>query len=65
MQEFENFLRGCGFYFNGRVDIVEEEYNEEWKLEEFETPQGNWPSVVNSMMNPPVFRAAGLTGKNS
>jgi hypothetical protein len=23
--EFENFLRGCGYNFNGRLDIVEED----------------------------------------
>ena len=60
MQEFENFLRGCGFYFNGRVDVVEEDWPEMP-----EVTFNGWESTVNSLMNPPEFRAAGLTGKNS
>ena len=65
LKEFEMFLRGAGFHFDGQLDIVNDEYEEEWKLEEFETPQGDWASVVNSMMDPPKFRAADLTGKNA
>lgn len=25
IERFEEFLRGCGFYFNGRLEIVDEE----------------------------------------
>ena len=28
LQEFEQFLRGAGFYFNGRLDIYTEDPNE-------------------------------------
>lgn len=65
LEKFQDFLKGSGFIIDGQLDIVNDEYEEEWKLEEFETPQDNWASVVNSMMNPPKFRAADLTGKNA
>ena len=26
LQEFEYFLRGCGFHFDGSLEIVEEDY---------------------------------------
>ena len=65
LEKFQDFLKGSGFIIDGQLDIVNDEYEEEWKLEEFETPQGDWASVVNSLMNPPEFRAADLTGKNA
>ena len=51
LSEFENFLRGCGFNFNGQLDFVNDEEQPEWHTEEFETPeydfsnlpQNNWP----------------------
>ena len=36
--EFEMFLRGCGFNFSGHLDFVTEG-DPEWHNEEFETPQ--------------------------
>ena len=27
LEEFEIFLRGCGYYFDGRIDITNEDYN--------------------------------------
>ena len=65
LEKFQDFLNGSGFIIDGQLDIVNDEYEEEWKLEEFETPQGDWASVVNSLMNPPEFRASDLTGKNA
>jgi len=29
LESFERFLRACGYYFDGRLDIVEEEKQEE------------------------------------
>jgi hypothetical protein len=60
LNEFEMFLRGAGFHFEGRLDFVnEDEWNEDNDgVEEFETPQtGSWEWTVNSLMNPPKFRA--------
>ena len=46
LSEFESFLRGSGFYFNGNIDIVEEESYEEHRQEsDFDfsnIPQNNW-----------------------
>ena len=41
LEQFEFFLKGSGFYFNGKLDIVnEDEWNEDNDgVEEFETPQ--------------------------
>lgn len=53
LQEFECFLRGAGFYFDGHLDIVQDE--------EFENEQEHdnsvWQATVHSLMNPPKFRA--------
>jgi hypothetical protein len=60
LNEFEMFLRGAGFHFEGRLDFVnEDEWNEDNDgVEEFKTPQtGSWEWTVNSLMNPPKFRA--------
>jgi hypothetical protein len=59
LNEFEMFLRGAGFYFEGRLDIVnEDDYIQ--PEEELETTQtGSWEWTVNSLMNPPKFRANG------
>ena len=59
INEFEMFLKGCGFSFNGQLDFVDNhsdsfDYGEEppeWQTEEFKTPQfdfselqkNNWP----------------------
>ena len=69
LEQFEFFLKGSGFYFNGKLDIVnEDEWNEDNDgVEEFETPQSDsfsdeqakqrWNATIHSLMNPPRFRA--------
>jgi hypothetical protein len=73
LNEFEMFLRGAGFHFEGHLDFVnEDEWNEDNDgVEEFETPQYNsfsdeqakqrWNATVHSLMNPPRFRANATT----
>jgi len=55
ISEFEMFLKGCGFQFNGQLDFVvnhsdDFDYSElspEWFTEEFKTPQSDpWTKVV-------------------
>jgi hypothetical protein len=69
LNEFEMFLRGAGFHFNGQLDIVNvDEWNEDSDgIEEFKTPQfqfdeeeikKRWDATIQSMMNPPKFRAS-------
>jgi hypothetical protein len=67
IENFEMFLRGAGFHFNGQLDIVNvDEWNEDSDgIEEFETPQFDeeeikkrWDATIQSMMNPPKFRAS-------
>ena len=41
MQEFEMFLRGCGFHFDGVVDIVKEEPDDLDEYTETIFPVGN------------------------
>ena len=47
LSEFETFLRGSGYHFDGNIDIVEEEsyeeYREETQFDFSEMPQNNWP----------------------
>ena len=59
INEFEMFLKGCGFHFSGHLDFVDNHSNSfdygeeppEWHTEEFETPKfdfsqiqkNNWP----------------------
>ncbi len=56
ISEFEMFLKGCGFQFNGQLDFVDNhsdsfDYSEEpseWYNEEFKTPQSDpWTKIVN------------------
>jgi hypothetical protein len=73
LEQFEFFLKGSGFYFNGKLDIVnEDEWNEDNDgVEEFETPQHDsfsdeqakrrWDATIHSLMNPPRFRANATT----
>ncbi len=55
LNEFEMFLRGAGFHFEGHLDIV----NEDDYIQPEETQIGSWEWTVNSLMNPPKFRANG------
>lgn len=54
LEEFENFLRGSGFYFRGQLDFIDEEEYEDaepdWivprekiNFDFLEIPQNNWP----------------------
>jgi len=73
LEQFEFFLKGSGFYFNGKLDIVnEDEWNEDNDgVEEFKTPQYDifsdeqakqrWNATIHSLMNPPKFRANATT----
>ena len=73
LEQFEFFLKGSGFYFNGKLDIVNEnEWNEDNDgVEEFKTPQYDifsdeqakkrWDATIHSLMNPPRFRANATT----
>lgn len=71
--DFESFLRGCGFGFDGVLDIVDPDPVigcgdcESCECETGTTNTSNWAwnSIVHSLNNPPSFRAADLTGKNS
>ena len=55
--DFTDFLRGCGFVFSGNVDIVEEHVDEVNFDREAEESRVRWSHTVNSLMNPPTFRA--------
>ncbi len=55
ISEFDMFLKGCGFQFNGQLDFVDNhsdsfDYSEEpseWYNEEFKTPQSDpWTKIV-------------------
>ena len=45
LNEFEMFLRGCGFYFRGTLDIVpyDDDIKSDDKFDFSEIPQNNWP----------------------
>jgi hypothetical protein len=63
LNEFEMFLRGAGFHFEGHLDFVNEDdfiqfENEEDDLEE---SKQRWNATVHSLMNPPKFRANATT----
>ena len=43
LPEFEQFLRGCGFYFEGYIDVVDENEIEDSNFDFSDIPQNNWP----------------------
>ena len=53
INEFEMFLKGCGFSFNGQLDFVDNHSNSfdygeeppEWQTEEFETPKFDFSEI--------------------
>lgn len=54
ISEFEMFLKGCGFQFNGQLNFVENQDESEWVTDEWDTPQqillqesDPWTAVVN------------------
>lgn len=46
LEQFEMFIRGCGFYPSGTLDFVNEDDCEEWHNEEFETPTHPWTQTL-------------------
>lgn len=67
---FEDFLRGCGYVFEGNLDIVEEQKEkgcgggcsdcqcDEVNFDrEAQESRVRWSHTVESLMNPPTFRA--------
>jgi hypothetical protein len=59
LNEFEMFLRGAGFHFEGHLDFVNEDDFIQFENEEDDLEESNqrWASTVHSLMNPPKFRA--------
>ena len=55
-EQFEMFLRGAGFHFDGRLDVVnDEEDSPEWQTEEYETPTtSSWDWSVNELLKGPI-----------
>ena len=53
INEFEMFLKGCGFHFSGHLDFVDNHSNSfdygeeppEWQTEEFETPKFDFSEI--------------------
>ena len=70
---FEDFLRGCGYVFDGHLEIVQEETEEQTGCggncdsceckSDIEDPVAaldsriRWTQIVHSLYNPPTFRA--------
>ncbi len=65
LNEFEMFLRGAGFHFEGHLDFVNEDDFIQFENEEDDLEESNqrWASTVHSLMNPPKFRANATTGE--
>ena len=62
LENFELFLRGSGFHFDGVLDVV----NPEEEEIDFDIEDPHIMShLVNDIMNPPQFNATGLTGQNA
>ena len=61
LEQYEMFLRGAGFYFDGNLDIVDDSQWSEMSEEEVEQDNSRerWAATVHSLMNPPSFRANG------
>ena len=53
LENFESFLRGATFYFNGHLDFFNEELDEDYDgMEEYNTPgYQSFDSMVNSLMS--------------
>ena len=56
LENFEAFLRGATFYFNGHLDFFNEELDEDYDgMEEYNTPgYQSFDSMVNSLKNSTV-----------
>ena len=60
LENFELFLRGSGFVFDGVIDVVKPED------ENFDFTETNvMPHLVNDILNSPKFNATSLTGQNA
>jgi hypothetical protein len=64
LEKFADFLRGSGYHFDGYLDVVpfDEDIPEmpEYPFMDealVNTASAEWQAVVNSLMNPPKFRA--------
>ena len=58
LAEVEMFLRGSGFYFHGTLDVVNDDCEEFIEDEQIEQSSSVWNSVVESLKNPPQFKAS-------
>lgn len=58
LEQYEMFLRGAGFYFEGNLDIVDDSQWSEMTEKEVEEDNSSqrWAATVHSLMNPPTFR---------
>jgi hypothetical protein len=70
LENFESFLRGAGFHFDGVIDVVKPEEESTWTDEEIEMfsepfETNVMPHLVNDLLNPPSFSATGLTAQNA
>jgi len=45
INEFEMFLKGCGFSFNGQLDFVTAEEPPEWRPGEFKTSKFDFSEI--------------------
>ena len=62
LENFELFLRGAGFHFDGVIDVVKPEEEE---IEFDNVDPLIMSHLVNDLMKPPKFNAIGLTGQNA
>lgn len=50
--EFQDFLRGCGFYFDGRLEIVDDEQ----ESDDADTDVSVMDWTAKQLTNPPTLR---------
>ena len=66
MQQFQFFLKGSGFHFDGIIDVVPtDETDDDVFIGDMYDETDVMPHIVNSLMNPPTFNATGMTGQNA
>ena len=66
LENFESFLRGAGFHFDGVIDVVKPEEEQNWDDEDdYEPDVRVMEHLVNDLLNPPSFSATGLTAQNA
>jgi len=58
LEQFDMFLRGNGFRYDGVVDIVDNREDlENNEGEDLALSKSRWAAVIHSFTNPPKFRA--------